>query len=493
MSVTDNQNSAVAGHPAMPMRDGRPYDLKYRTELAMRAIKNSKVPQPKNLPRPPGPSGRWLVFNAITKRESMAVGLAKLPRDYPRIAHAMLRGEHAYILTHPEPILEVFQVHGRDTTKSRGLQVARSVLGDGLLSSEGEHHLRQRRMVQPAFHKQRIAGYAEAMGDCARQHEKNWRDGDQIEVVSNMSALTLAIVGRALFGSDLTGDAKEVGTALTDVLQNLQRYLLPGSQYLTRVPSHRNRRLQANAARLDQLVQRLINEHRATGDTGDLLSMMIAAQEDGHTMDDAQLRDEAMTMVLAGHETTAMALSWTWFLLSANPPARTALCAELDSVLAGRDPGFGDIPRLPYTNAVIAESMRLYPPAWILGRRASVDLTIENWKIPRGSILLASAYATHRDPRFWDSALAYRPERWIDAAAKFDDYAPGQPKGAWFPFGFSNRKCIGDQFAWTEAVIVLATLAQRWDLELVPGQHVTADPAVTLRPASGIRMLLHER
>lgn len=210
-------------------------------------------------------------------------------------------------------------------------------------------------------------------------------------------------------------------------------------------------------------------------------------------MDDAQLRDEAMTMVLAGHETTAMALSWTWYLLSANPQAAAGLHRELDSVLDGRDPEFADIPALPFTYAVIAEAMRLYPPAWILGRRTTAFQEVDGWPIPEGSLVLTSAYAMHRDPRFWDSALAFTPQRWINADGAFDESAPGQPKGAWFPFGFGNRKCIGDQFAWTEAVIVLATLAQRWELSLVPGSAVKPNPAVTLRPDGPIPMVLHAR
>ncbi len=491
MATSSAANSAR--NDQLPMRDGQPYDQEFRTRMAIRAVKEARVKQPRGIPRPPGPSGRALAFNTITGRRTMAAAMAEIPRDYPRIAYMRLRSEHAYVLTDPEVIMDLLQTRGRDTIKGRGLQVAKSVLGDGLLTSEGEVHLRQRRMIQPAFHKQRIEHYAQEMVRCSVEHEELWTDGMQVDIATDMSALTLAIVGRALFGSDLTGDAREIGDALTQVLGGFQRQLLPGAAILARLPLASNRHLAENAERLDAMVQRLITEHREAPDNGDLLSMMIAAQEDGHGMDDAQLRDEAMTLVLAGHETTAMTLTWTWYLLDRNPEAARQLHNELDSVLNGRNPEFADIAALPFTYAVIAESMRLYPPAWILGRRAMSEMRVDNWTLPRGSILLASQYAMHRDPRFWDSASSFKPQRWINAEGHFDESAPGQPRGAWFPFGFGNRRCIGDQFAWTEGVLALATLAQRWEAHLVPGTVVELMPAVTLRPKGGIPMTLHRR
>ncbi len=477
----------------LPTRDGQTYDRAFRTRMAMRSLKDSKVKQPRGVPRPKGPDGRRVIFGVMIGRHTMAEVMAEIPPAYPRIAYMRLLSEHAYVLTHPDVIMDVLQTHSREHTKSRGLQVAKAILGEGLLTNEGEAHLRQRRMIQPAFHKQRIAHYADDMVACSVSHEEQWVDGLQVDILADMSALTLAIVGRALFGSDLTGDASEVGTALTEVLDSFQRQMLPGTALLARAPWASNRRLAANAERLDTMVQRLITEHREAGDTGDLLSMMIAAQDDGFAMDDAQLRDEAMTLVLAGHETTAMTLTWTWYLLDRNPEAAEKLRTELDSVLAGRHPRFDDIGSLPYTHGVIAESMRLYPPAWILGRRTTAEMRVDEWTLPRGSIILASQYAMHRDPRFWDSALSFKPARWINSDGRFDENAPGQPRGAWFPFGFSNRKCIGDQFAWTEAVIALATLAARWEVKLVPGTIVKPMPAVTLRPKGGIQMTLHRR
>lgn len=473
------------------MRDGVPYDQAFRTRMAMRGLRESRVRQPRKVPRPPGPNGAVLLINQLTGRELMIESIARLPRQYPRIAYLRLRGEHAYVLTHPETVLEVFQSQSRDTTKSRGLQVAKAVLGEGLLTSEGAEHLRARRMIQPAFHQQRIAQYADQMAEWARLHSRGWHDGQRIEVVADMSALTLSIVGSALFGSDLSGDAAVVGESLTNMLNSFQRLLLPAGFVLSRLPLPSARRLEVDARRLDELVQRVISEHRISGDTGDLLSMMISAQDEGFEMDDAQLRDEVMTLILAGHETTAMALSWCWYLLAQNPLVGERLRAELDGVLAGRDPEFGDLSALPFTYACVAETMRLFPPAWIYGRRASKDLEVDGWRVPRGSVIMASPYALHRDPRFWEAAGSFRPQRWISETAAFDESAPGQPRGAWATFGFSNRRCIGDQFAWVEAVMVLATLAQRWELKLVPGTSVTLKPAVTLRPGGGIPMTVH--
>ncbi|MBP7971926.1 MAG: cytochrome P450 [Candidatus Nanopelagicales bacterium] len=477
----------------LPTRDGQPYDLDFRFRMALGAVDAAKVSQPKDVPRPPGPNGRAIVLNALTRRRSMANSMVDVATQFPRIAHTKLRGEDTYILTHPETILAVMQTHGRDTSKGRGLQVAKVILGDGLLTSEGEDHLRARRMIQPAFHKSRIASYAQDMVGSAVIHEQKWHYGKTIEVVGDMSSLTLAIVGKALFGSDLSGDASEVSEALSAVLERFQFLMLPGARTTFRLPIKRNRDLREAVDRLDMLVQRLITEHRAAGDNGDLLSMMIAAQEDGFAMDDAQLRDEAMTMVLAGHETTAMALSWTWYLLARNPSATQRLHAELDEVLAGRTPTFDDFAALPFTTACVAESMRLYPPAWMIGRRALTDIQVDEWTIPEGSLILASAFAMHRDPRFWPASLGYQPQRWLTAEGRFSESAPGAPRGAWFPFGFSNRRCIGDQFAWTEAVLVLATLASKWRLELTPGTVATAAPAITLRPGGGISMVTHQR
>jgi cytochrome P450 len=323
-------------------------------------------------------------------------------------------------------------------------------------------------------------------------HEKSWVEGRSVDMQADMSALTLAIVGRTLFGADLRGDAREVGDALEALLSGMGTRLLLGPQVL-RIPTPARRRALEASARMDTMVQRIIDEHRISGDNGDMLSMLLAAQEEGVGLDDAQVRDEAMTLVMAGHETTAMTLTWTWMLLAQHPERAEWLHEELDAVLAGRTATMADMAMLPRARAVVAEAIRLYPPAWVQGRRTLADITVAGWTIPAGALTLASQFALHRSPRWWDASLAFRPQRWIDTEGNFSEDAPGQPRGAWFPFGWGNRRCIGEQFAWTEATLVLATLAQRWTPRLMPGADTRPMPAVTLRTRDGMPMSLHRR
>ena len=472
-----------------------PIDLRETARVALARLDHSDVVIPKDrhraLARPPGPS-RAQVWRRFISGDGAPWFMVEVERDYPTIAHMRVLGEHMYTLTSPEAIVEVFIGHGRDTMKGRGLQGTKAVLGNGLLTSEGEVHLRNRRLVQPAFHRDRIAGYSRDMVDITLIHEQSWDDGSALDMQVNMSALTLTIVGRTLFGSDLAGDAHEIGESLQGLMQGMGRYIMLGPRVL-RIPTPLRRRALTSFARIDQIVQRIIDEHRIAGDTGDMLSMLIAAEEDGTGFDDAQVRDEAMTLILAGHETTAMTLTWTWMLLAQNPAVAEWLHEELDSVLAGRAPGMDDMGSLPRTRAVIAEAIRLYPPAWIQGRRMLSPTEVNGWTIPAGATTLISQFAMHRSPRWWNSSLTFMPQRWIDADGAFSEDAPGQPRGAWFPFGWGNRRCIGEQFAWTEATLVLATLAQRWRPELVPGADITVTPAVTLRSKGGMPMVLRRR
>ncbi len=479
-------------------RDGRPWDLAARKQAARESVKALRRPQPRGLPRPPGPSGARTLARMLRgdRRTDIFGGIS---RDYPGIAHLRIGREHLYVLSDPELVIQVLLTQAKHTTKSRALLLTKALLGEGLLTSHGALHRRQRSLVMPAFHRARIAGYATDMVTAAQAHGDEWQRrieaGDtELDMAEDMSALTLSIVGRTLFGADLSGDAAEVGHALTEVLGSFDRTLLPGARLaeLLRVPWIR--RVDAAMSDLDDVVARMIAEHRASGDTGDLLSMLLAStDEHGAGMDDAQVRDETMTLVPAGHETTAMALTWAWHLLADHPGEAELLRAELDEVLGGRAPTVADLPRLPRTRAVVAETMRIYPPAWILGRSLSEDLQVAGWRLPAGSIVLALPFALHRDERFWPQPMVFRPDRWLDADGRFDENAPGQPRGAWFPFGFGSRRCIGDQFAWTEAVLVLATLAPRFAPASVPGRHARLRPAVTLRPEGGMPMLLRER
>lgn len=472
-----------------------PASVQEQARISAARISHTDIAPPKDdrrdIVRPPGPSGFALTSRFLTGRDVLGF-FDDLAADHPRIAHLRLPGEHIYLLNDPALIVEVMHVHGRDTMKGRGLQGAKAVLGNGLLTSEGEVHLRQRRLVQPAFHRERIHGYAESMIDSAARRSAEWQDGTEFDISDDMASLTFEIVGRTLFGADLRDDAAEVGAALDVVLGGLGQRLILGPSVL-RIPSRKRSEALTASARLDAVVQRMIDDHRAHGGDSDMLGMLISSAEDGEHMTDQQVRDEAMTLILAGHETTAMALSWAWLLLAQHPQDREWLEEELDAVLSDRDPRPEDYPDLPRTRAIIAETLRLYPPAWIMGRRLLTDVRLDDWLVPAGAITLASPWVTHRDHRWWSQARAFQPHRWLDADGHFDESAPGQPRGAWFPFGWGNRRCIGEAFAWMEATLVLATLARSWHAELVPGRAITPTPAVTLRPEPGIMIRLSER
>jgi cytochrome P450 len=458
--------------------------------------------------RPDGPSNLGTLLTLLTSRQQPNAVFEAAARAHGPVTHVRIAGEHVYIVSDPDLITEVFLARSREVMKGRGLQAARALLGNGLLTSEGEFHMRQRRLAQPAFHRSRIAEYAADMVAEAQRHEAAWTDGESVDMVEQMSSLTLAIVGRTLFGTDLTGDARTFGDTLATLIDGFGRVSNIGNERLVRALPQ-GRRLLAMTEDLDVVVQRIIDEHRAAIAAGeeddDLLTWLIQARDDesaaayGTAMTDEQLRDEVMTFVLAGHETTAMALSWAWWLLSCHPTAADRLVAEHRAVLGAdeggalRAPTYDDIAALPFTNAVVAETIRLYPPAWIMGRRLLTDMTIGDWEVPSGSIVLGSPWILHRDPALWDRATSFVPERWLDAHGGYDENAPGQPRGAWIPFGFGNRRCIGEQFAWTEAVLLLATLAPRWRPELLPGSVVETRAAVTLRPRHGLPMTLHAR
>jgi cytochrome P450 len=473
---------------------------------ARRAVPDdAPVPAPTQLDNPAspaGPSGARIVLELLRRRQAPNQLFEAVARAHGPVAHFRMAGDEVYLLSDPDLVLEVFLTRARDVMKGRGLQATRPLLGNGLLTSEGEFHLRQRRLAQAGFHRQRIEAYAAQMVEEAERRSATWTDGGQVDMVDEMTSLTFAIVGRTLFDSDLTGDAKTFGDTLEELMSGFGQLSAIGNERIVRALPQ-GRRLLAKVDDLDVVVQRMISEHRADIERGierpDLLTWMIeahdteAADRFGETMTDEQLRDEVMTMVLAGHETTAMALSWTWWLLSAHPAVFDRLATELDAVLATRSPEYADIARLPFARAVVAESIRLYPPAWIMGRRTLTDLRVGGWDVPSGSIVLGSPWVLHRDPRFWDRATSFVPERWLDAEGAYDENAPGQPRGAWIPFGFGNRRCIGEQFAWTEAVLLVAALARRWRPELVPGSPVAMQAAITLRPKHGLPMTLRRR
>lgn len=400
-------------------------------------------------------------------------------------------GQPVYLVNHPELIRDLLVVNADKFIKGRALQRAKVLLGDGLLTSESEFHLRQRRMIQPAFHRARIADYSRSMVEYAERMTAGWTSGEVRDIDREMMHLTLQIVARTLFSSNVDDDADEIGEALTALVELFNFLMLPFSEWLERLPLPHSRRFRNARDTLDRIMYSIIDERRRSGiDKGDLLSMLLSAQDeaDGTAMTDKQVRDEVLTLFLAGHETTANALTWTWYLLSQHPDAASRLHAELDSVLDGRPPSIGDLPDLKVTEAVLAESMRLYPPAWTLGRLAIAEHEIGGYKVPIGSMVMASQWVMHRDKRFWEEADRFKPERWESQSVK----EAGQ-RNIYFPFGGGSRRCIGEGFAWAEGILLIASIARNWRFILDPNQQIDVRPMITLRPRYGMRMTIERR
>jgi len=412
-------------------------------------------------------------------------------RNYGDIVFFKFGPQDLYLLNHPDYIRDVLVTNNRNFVKSRGLQMAKRFLGESLLTSEGDFHRRQRRLAQPAFHRQRINGYAEVMSEYAGRTRGRWHHGETLDLWQEMMRLTLAIVGKTLFDADVEAEAPQIGAALTDVMQLFERITNPFGGLLQKLPLPGNYRWLRAKQRLDETIYRIINDRRASGeDRGDLLSMLLLAQDeegDGGSMNNQQLRDEAMTLFVAGHETTANALTWTWYLLSQNPEAEAKLHEEIDAILGGALPTADDVVRLRYTEMIFAESMRLYPPAWILGRRVLSDYEVGGYTIPANSIVLMSPWVMHRDPRYYPEPHKFDPERWTPEARE------ARPKFAYFPFGGGPRVCIGEQFAWMEGALLISAIAQKWSLRLAPGHQVEPRAMITLRPRYGMRMISEAR
>ncbi|MBK6516603.1 MAG: cytochrome P450 [Polyangiaceae bacterium] len=398
--------------------------------------------------------------------------------------------QNAYLVNAPALIEQVLVKQPSGFVKDVFLRELKRVLGEGLLTSEGDFWKRQRRLIQPAFHRDRIAGYAKIMVDHTARRVATWRDGDVLDLHHEMMVLTADIVTHALFGSD-PGDTAEVAWCVEKLMERFADPLYLLVPAIDRLPLPANRRMKEVAARLDKIVRGFIAKRRALGAEGpddDLLAMLLAAQdEDGGRMTDQQVRDELLVLFLAGHETTALALSWTFHLLGSSPAVRTDLADELEQVLAGREPSLDDLPKLVVCERIIQESLRLYPPAWALGREAKEPIVIGDVTFEKGAWLWLVPWTLHRDPRWFPDPLAFRPERWADGLAK------RLPKGAYLPFGAGPRVCIGNQFAMMESVLLLATIAQRFELEAVAGQRVIPEPSITLRFKHGLRMRARRR
>jgi cytochrome P450 len=437
---------------------------------------------------PPGPNDglkRWL-FGPLN--DNPLEYFTKLARDYGDVAGIRVLNFGSIFINHPDTIEEVLIANARKYSKGHVLRANRHVFGDGLLTSEGEFWLRQRRLVQPAFHRARIASYAATMVEYTQRMLEGWRGGEECDAHQEMMRLTLRIVGKTLFDADVEHDAQEVGKSLELLLEigaNFRRTIFVPHW----LPTPTNLRVKREVAQIEKILYRIIGKRRALGrDAGDLLSMLLAAQdEDGSRMTDKQLRDEAITLFLAGHETTASTLSWTWWLLAQNPAVEARLHSELDAVLGDRAPAVEDLPNLPYTGHVISESLRLYPAAWGLARLAVEDHEIAGYPVKKGMGVAMAQWVVHRDPRWYDAPEQFRPERWQG------DLARRLPRFAYFPFGGGPRQCIGNGFALMEAALILATIARKFRLRPVANHPVVPLASITLRPRHGLRVTLERR
>jgi cytochrome P450 len=441
-------------------------------------------------PRPvPGPRNLHPLSQVRPLMRDRVGYLYRLTQDYGDVVLFKIGRVPVYLVNHPDLIQDILVTNYRSFKKTEGYTFMGRLLGKGILTSDGDFHKRNRALIQPAFHKQRINLYGEAMTERAARLNARWQDGQEIDMAEEMMRLTLSIIAKTLFDTDEAHDEQVVQEALDSFFDILGLFDNPVGRVLDKFPLPSKRRFEKGKAALDVLIYRLIDEHRARGgDQGDVLSMLLEAQrEDPEAMPDEQIRDEIVTLFLAGHETTALAMSWTWMLLAQNQDCAGKLHEELANVLGGRPATAEDFSRLPYTRMVMSESMRLYPPAYAIDREPLSDYPLGDFIATKGSFVVLSPYTMHRHPKYWPDAERFDPERWTpEETAK-------RPKYAYFPFGGGPRVCIGEGFAWLEAVIILATLAQHWQPELKGGHVPSTQPLVTLRPKGGMPMVLHKR
>lgn len=439
---------------------------------------------------PPRPS-RWQSLMGAIRffTRDRIENLQELHDEHGDFVLSRLGRTRIYFVANPEAIQECLVSRHKDFQKSRSYFALKLVMGNGLVTSEGDFHLRQRRMIQPAFHRDRIREYGKAMIEFAARARDEYEDGQTYDINRSMMRVTLYIVAKALFNSDVTADAKRIGKALDTLMHMDAVFLNPMGPIIAKLPLPINRLRKKMVADIDEVIYRMIAERRASGDQGDLMSMLLAArdEDDGTGMTDLQLRDEAVTLFLAGHETTANALTWTWMLLAQHPEIEAKFHEELDRVLGGRPPTPDDYAQLTYTRQVLAESMRLYPPVWAFARQAVADTTLGGYPIPAGSQVIISSHVVHHNPKLFPDPKRFDPERFSEANSA------GRHKFAYFPFGGGRRLCIGEGFAWMEGVLVLATIGQRWKFRLPEDFHLVRDPHITLRPLGGLSMKAEAR
>jgi cytochrome P450 len=438
----------------------------------------------------PGPRGNWLFGSLPAMRADMLGFFESCRREYGDATYFRVGLRRSMLLSHPEDIEQVLVTDNRQFIKNFALSFfLRPLLGNGLLINEGESWLRQRRLIQPTFAKPRLEHYSHAMVELTERMLAGWRNGDERDLAREMMQLTMAVAGKTLLGVDVGDRYRDVVVCLENVMRDfLARFRSPVPVPFW-LPTPGNWWLKRNIRQLDAILQQMIDERRSAiekqGEAGgDFLSLLISARDesDGQGLSNQQLRDEVMTMFLAGHETTANTLSWTWYLLGQHPEQQQRVWEEVDRVLSGRLPTTADIPQLKFCDHVIREAMRLFPPAYVVGRRCQHDCTVGRHFIPAMTNVLMSQWVVHRDERWFSDPHEFQPDRWTP------EFVRGLPKFAYFPFGGGPRACIGRDFAMLEAVLILATMVQKIELRLLDTEPMPILPAVTLRPAKPVAM-----
>ena len=453
-------------------------------------------------PTPPGPRSKYPGQLVLQLRGDTLNFLTRTVRTYGDVTRFRVgfpRGRRdLWVFNDPNLIRDVLVTQTDKFTKGPALQRAKPTLGEGLLTSEGEFHRRQRRLSQPAFHPQRVAGYAEVFSSYARRVADRWADGQTLDVHEEMMGYTLRVVAKTLFDAELEEQIRAIGHAMDVSVKMFTRAMTPWGPLLDHLPLPSNFRYRRAYGRLTDTIKSFIRQRRESGaDRGDLLSTLLRARDtegeggtggDNTGMSDKQLLDECYTLFTAGHETTANALTFTWYLVATHPEVERRLHEEVNSVLGDRLPTADDMDRLPYTRAVVAESMRLYPPAWGVGRAAREPVRVGPWHLGEGDVVLVSQWVTHRDARWWPDPERFDPGRWLDERAK-----DARPRYAYFPFGGGPRQCIGEAFAWMEATLALATVARQWRMEYAGTEPLGLQATITLRPRHGMPMVVRRR
>jgi cytochrome P450 len=437
---------------------------------------------------PPGPKGISALAQCLSRQQDPLLSLQKIAVKHGDIVHMQLGGRHEYLINHPDHIKAILCAPQSEMARSTPPALKR-LLGRGLLTSQGDYHRQHKRMLAPAFHREIVRQWNGTITAKCAQLRDRWSEGDELNVETEMLRLTLAIVLKALLSAEPEGDTDGIATAANTLIKMIHCRTLPViDDLLDKVAIGRIRRFKEASAHFDAIVYRMMRERRAeNAPCNDLLFALLRVcdEETGNTaLTDEEVRDETLTMLMAGHETTAHALTWTWYLLSQHPETEQRLHAELRTVLQGRTPDITDLEALPYNRMIFSEAMRLYPPVWIVARRNPEAWSLAGYTLPPGSFIFMSQYLVHRDARYFPDPEHFKPERWTaEATAK-------RPRYSYFPFGGGPRLCIGEGFAWAIGLLVLATVAQRWRLRLAPAQRVALEPLITLRPKYGMRMIV---